>query len=65
MKNKRDPKGEVRILFFQTCLNVLNLKFVSPDSLLLVMLLPVDHPLPTLYFQKEWSSQENGFVIKR
>lgn len=32
----------------QYYLSVLNLKFVSPDSLLLVLLLPVDHPLPTL-----------------
>lgn len=64
MKSKSDPKGEVRILFVQTCLKVLNVEFVSPDSLLLVMLPDVGHPLPTLYFQKERSSQEDVLVIK-
>lgn len=64
MKSKSDPKGEVRILYVQTCLKVLNVKFLSPDSLLLVMLLDDGHPLPTLYFQKERSSQEDAFVFK-
>lgn len=59
VKEKLDLMGEVTILVIKNYLNVLNLMFVSPESLLLVMLLPVDNPLP------HTTSKMGGLAKKR